>query len=83
MHEERIFIDYKNYLDFDYSKIKGELVLAVSFEKETTKINENNKNEILSTIEEMGVKNAYQLLKSKYKISRNDFYKLSINLKNV
>jgi 16S rRNA (cytidine1402-2'-O)-methyltransferase len=83
LYEERIFIDNKNYADFDYSKIKGELVLAVSIEKENIEVNDYDKKEILAIIDEVGVKKAYQLVKSKYRISRNDFYKLSINLKNV
>ena len=83
LYEERIFIDNKNYADFDYSKIKGELVLAVSIEKEDIEVNDYDKKEILAIIDDVGVKKAYQLLKSKYRISRNDFYKLSINLKNV
>ena len=83
LFEERIFIDNKNYTDFDYSKIKGELVLAVSIEKENIEVNDYDKKEILAIIDEVGVKKAYQLVKSKYRISRNAFYKLSINLKNV
>ena len=83
MYEERIFIDNKNYKDFNYSGIKGELVLAVNVHKEINKISENDKKEILAIIVEVGSKKAYQLVKSRYKISRNDFYKLSIDLRNV
>ena len=83
MYEERIFINNKNYDDFNYSEIKGELVLAVSIEKETDKISSKDKKEIIAIIDEVGVKKAYQVVKSMYRISRNDFYKLSINLKNV
>ena len=72
----------KNYENFNYSEIKGELVLAVSVEKEADKIEDINFREIKAIINEVGVKKAYQQLKSKYKISRNDFYKLSIDLKN-
>ena len=61
--------------------IKGELVLAVNIEKETDKIEDFNFKEIKEIINEVGVKKAYQQLKSKYKISRNEFYKLSIDLK--
>ena len=82
IYEERIYIDKKNYENFDYSKIKGELVLAVNIEKESHKIGDYDKKEITAIINEVGVKKAYQLLKSKYKISRNDFYRLSIDLKN-
>jgi hypothetical protein len=57
-------------------------VLAVSIEKETEKVDDINFSEIKSIINEVGVKKAYQQLKSKYKISRNDFYKLSIDLKD-
>jgi 16S rRNA (cytidine1402-2'-O)-methyltransferase len=63
--------------------IKGELVLAVNVHKEINKISENDKKEILAIIVEVGSKKAYQLVKSRYKISRNDFYKLSIDLRNV
>jgi 16S rRNA C1402 (ribose-2'-O) methylase RsmI len=82
LYEERIHIDIKNYENFNYSEIKGELVLAVSIEKETDKIKDFDFKEIKEIIREVGVKKAYQQLKSKYKISRNDFYKLSINLKD-
>ena len=57
-------------------------MLAVSIEKKTDKVDDINFNEIKSIINEVGVKKAYQQLKSKYKISRNDFYRLSIDLKN-
>ena len=83
MYEERIFIDNKNYDNFNYSGIKGELVLAVSIEIETNKIYDRDKKEILAIIDEVGVKKAYQLVKSKYRISRNNFYKLSINIRNA
>ena len=82
LFEERIHIDHKNYENFNYSGIKGELVLAVSIEKETDKIKDFNFKEINGIINEVGIKKAYQQLKSKYKISRNDFYKLSIDLKD-
>ena len=83
IYEERIFINNKNYKSFNYSGIRGEIVLAVDIEKETNSINDYDKKEVLAIIDDVGVKNAYHLIKSKYKISRNDFYKLSINLKNV
>ncbi len=82
IYEDRIYIDCKNYKNFNYSGLKGELVLAVSIEKETDKIDVINFNKIRTIINEVGVKKAYQQLKSRYKISRNDFYKLSIDLKN-
>jgi len=82
IYEKRIYIDCENYEHFNYSGVKGELVLAVNIEKETEKIDDININEIKAIINELGVKKAYQQLKSKYKISRNDFYKLSIDLKN-
>ena len=82
IYEDRIFIDYKNYDKFDYSALKGEIVLAVSIERENNKVNDYDKKEILALINEVGVKKAYQLVKTKYKISRNNFYKLSIDFKN-
>ncbi len=82
LYEERIYIDNKNYNNFNYSELKGELILAVSIEKEADKIDDFDFKEIKKVINEEGVKKAYQQLKSKYKISRNDFYKLSIDLKN-
>ena len=83
MYEERIYIDSRSYKDFNYSEVKGELVLAVNIQKEINKISDNDIKEILSIIAEVGSKKAYQLVKSRYRISRNDFYKLSIDLKNV
>ena len=59
------------------------LASKLSIEKENIEVNDYDKKEILAIIDEVGVKKAYQLVKSKYRISRNDFYKLSINLKNV
>ena len=82
IYEDRIFIDDKNYDKFDYSTLKGEIVLAVSIEIENNKLNDYDKKEILALINEVGVKKAYQLVKTKYKISRNNFYKLSIDFKN-
>ena len=41
-----------------------------------------DKDEILYNVTELGMKKAYQVLKTKYKISRNDFYKLAMELKN-
>ena len=82
LYEDRIYVDYKNYENFNYSGLKGELVLAVNIEKETYKIKDFDLKEIKEIIGEVGVKKAYQQLKSKYKISRNDFYKLSIDLKD-
>ena len=41
-----------------------------------------DKNEILYNVSELGMKKAYQVLKTKYKISRNEFYKLAMELKN-
>ena len=54
----------------------------MSIEKDTAKIKDFNFKEIKEIINEVGIKKAYQQLKSKYKISRNDFYKLSIDLKD-
>ena len=54
----------------------------MSIEKETDKIKDFDLKEIKEIIRDVGVKKAYQQLKSKYKISRNDFYKLSIDLKD-
>ena len=83
MYEERIYIDSRSYKDFNYSEVKGELVLAVNIQKEINKISDNDIKDILSIIAEVGSKKAYQLVKSRYRISRNDFYKLLIDLKNV
>ncbi len=82
IYEERVVIDNNNYEDFNYSRLKGEIVLAVRIEKEDIEVNQHDKKEIYEIINDVGVKKAYQLLKSKYKISRNDFYKLSIDLKD-
>ena len=37
---------------------------------------------ISKIVSEMGVKKAYQVVKTKYKISRNKFYEMAINLNN-
>mgnify|MGYP003314988440 CR=1 FL=1 len=56
--------------------------MCIRDRKETDKIKDFDLKEIKEIIRDVGVKKAYQQLKSKYKISRNDFYKLSIDLKN-
>ena len=57
-------------------------ILFFSRVKPNKKIKDLSNNEIKEIINELGVKKAYQQLKSKYKISTNDFYKLSIDLKD-
>ena len=36
----------------------------------------------LKLIEKVGIKKAYQVVKTKYKISRNKFYEMAIKLNN-
>ena len=79
--EERIYISHKNYKNIDLKLVKGELVLAVNLI--TPQNREDLSLEYISKIvSEMGVKKAYQVVKTKYKISRNKFYEMAINLNN-
>ena len=82
MHEERIMLNSKNIEEFAFDSLKGELVLCVSAEINTQLQKDIDKKETLKLIEKIGIKKAYQEVKTKYKISRNDFYKLSIDLKD-
>ena len=48
-----------------------------------SKIHERLSDEYIAEIvSEMGVKKAYQVVKTKYKISRNKFYEMAIKLNN-
>ena len=68
--------------DEDIERLKGELVLAINGNfRENISIT-IDKKEVLEKVTLLGVKKAYQVLKTKYKISRNEFYKLAMELKN-
>ena len=82
LHEERIFITNDNKEDISLENLKGELVLAVSANNKENNTNQINKEEVLEKVKDLGVKKAYHELKTKYKISRNAFYKLAMELKN-
>ena len=82
MHEERIMLNSKNIEEFVFDSLKGELVLCVSAEINTQLQKDIDKKETLELIEKVGIKKAYQEVKTKYKISRNDFYKFAMKLKN-
>ena len=82
MHEERIILNSKNIKEFVFDSLKGELILCVSAEINTQLQKDIDKKETLELIEKVGIKKAYQEVKTKYKISRNDFYKLAMELKN-
>ena len=82
MFEERIYISQKNYKKIDLDKIRGELVLAVNIISLLQKKEELSLDYISEIISEMGVKKAYQVVKTKYKINRNKFYKMAIKIKN-
>jgi 16S rRNA (cytidine1402-2'-O)-methyltransferase len=82
MHEERIMLNSKNIEEFVFDSLKGELVLCVSAEINTQLQKDIDKKETLELIEKVGIKKAYQEVKTKYKMSRNDFYKFAMKLKN-
>jgi len=82
MFEERIYLSHENYKKIDLKTIKGELVLAVNIVSTSQKQEELSLDYISQIVSEMGVKKAYQVVKTKYKISRNKFYEMAINLNN-
>ena len=82
MFEERIHLSHENYKKVDLKAVKGELVLAVNIISASQKEKELSLEYISKIVAEMGVKKAYQVIKTKYKISRNKFYELAINLNN-
>ena len=81
IHENRIMLNSDNFEKFDYDNLKGELVLCVTAEINTQLPQDIDKNEALELIEAVGIKKAYQVIKTKYKISRNAFYKLAMEIK--
>jgi 16S rRNA (cytidine1402-2'-O)-methyltransferase len=81
IHEDRIVLSSDNEENFDFSHLKGELVLCVTAEIITQLLQDIDKNEALKLIETVGIKKAYQVVKTKYKISRNAFYKLAMEIK--
>ena len=81
IHENRIMLNSDNFEKFDYDNLKGELVLCVTAEINTQLPQDIDKNEALELIEAVGIKKAYQVVKTKYKISRNAFYKLAMEIK--
>ena len=82
MFEERIYLSHENYKIIDLKAIKGELVLAVNIISTSKKQERLSYEYIAEIVSEMGVKKAYQVVKTKYKISRNKFYEMAINLNN-
>ena len=82
MFEERIYLSHENYKKIDLKAVKGELVLAVNLIATSQKEQELSLEYISQIVSEMGVKKAYQVVKTKYKISRNKFYEMAINLNN-
>ena len=82
MFEERICISHENYTKIDLKAVKGELVLSVDVISPAQKQKELSLEYISKIVSEMGVKKAYQVVKTKYKISRNKFYEMAINLNN-
>ena len=77
--EERIYISHKNYNNIDLKSVKGELVLAINIISSSKKQMELSLEYVSKIVSEMGVKKAYQVVKTKYKISRNKFYEMAIN----
>ena len=82
MYEERIYISHENSKKIDLHLIKGELVLAINLISASKKQEELSFEYISKIVSEMGVKKAYQVVKSKYTISRNKFYEMAIKLNN-
>jgi 16S rRNA (cytidine1402-2'-O)-methyltransferase len=82
MFEERIYLSHENFKKIDLKAIKGELVLAINIIYTSQKQQELSLEYISQIVSEMGVKKAYQVVKTKYKISRNKFYEMAINLNN-
>ena len=82
MFEERIYISHDNYRNIDLKAVKGELVLAVNLISSSPKQEELQLEYVSKIVSEMGVKKAYQVIKTKYKISRNKFYEMAIDLNN-
>ena len=82
MFEERIYLSHENYKKNDLRAVKGELVLAVNIISTSQKQQELSLEYISQIVSEVGVKKAYQVVKTKYKISRNKFYEMAINLNN-
>ena len=82
LFEERIYLSHENYKKIDLKAVKGELVLAVNIITTSQKQQELSLEYISKIVSEMGVKKAYQVVKTKYKISRNKFYEMAINLNN-
>ena len=80
MFEERIYISHENFKKIDFKLVKGELVLAINLISSSKKQEELSLEYISKIVSEMGVKKAYQVVKTKYKISRNKFYKMAIKL---
>ena len=82
IHENRIMLNSKNIEKFDFTSLRGELVLCVTAEINNKLTQNIDKEEALQLIESVGIKKAYQVVKTKYKISRNEFYKLAVEFKN-
>ena len=82
MFEERIYISHENLKKIDLQLVKGELVLAINLISSSKKKEELSLEYISKIVSEMGVKKAYQVVKTKYKISRNKFYEMAIKLNN-
>ena len=82
MFEERIFFSHENYKSVNLKAIKGELVLAVNIISSSQKQPELSYEYISKIVSEFGVKKAYQVVKTKYKVSRKKFYDMAINLNN-
>ena len=82
MFEERIHLSNDNYKEVDLKTIKGELVLAVNIISSSQKQEELSLNYVSTIVAQLGIKKAYQVVKTKYKVSRNKFYEMAIKSKN-
>ena len=57
-------------------------MLAVNIISASQKQEELSLEYVAKIVSEMGIKKAYQVVKTKYKISRNKFYEMAINSNN-
>tara|TARA_Y100000996_G_scaffold400023_2_gene369618 strand:- start:999 stop:1826 length:828 start_codon:yes stop_codon:yes gene_type:complete len=83
IHEERIMVNPSNIKNTDLKNLKGEIILAVTANLKESSFDSIDAKKAKKLIDEFGTKKAYQVVKTKYKISRNEFYKFALELKDV
>ena len=82
IYEARIYLSQKNFKNIDLKSIKGEIVLAVNLISSSKDEGELPLDYIKEIVAQMGIKKAYQVVKTKYKIKRNKFYEMAIKINN-